>query len=310
MQALGIDIGGSGVKGAIVDLAKGELVVERIRLETPEVSTPENVAPLVDEIARRLEWTGPIGVTFPGVVNHGVIMTAANVDKAWEGVDAVRLFERVTGRPVKVLNDADAAGVAEVTYGAGRNQPGVVMMLTFGTGIGSALFLDGKLLPNTELGHLPIRGKDAEHRAAARVRKEDGLSWQEWAERVNEYLALLEFFLSPDLFIIGGGVSKKYDRYMQHLQTRARIVPAQLLNDAGIIGAAMFVSDLAKPDDLLNVSMVSTSTSPRPMDATPQPRENAPDRSEALEVEEPLALDGSEALHDNVDSAGAEANGR
>ncbi|MGL4648780.1 MAG: polyphosphate--glucose phosphotransferase, partial [Caldilineaceae bacterium] len=249
MQALGIDIGGSGVKGSVVDLARGELLGERVRFDTPLASTPAAVAPLVAAIVKQLKWTGPVGCTFPGIIYHGVIKTAANLDKAWVDTDGVRLFERVTGRPVKLINDADAAGIAEMSYGAGRNQAGVTIMLTFGTGIGSAVFLDGKLLPNTEFGHLPIRGKAAEHRAAARIRKEEGLSWEEWAERVNEYLALLEFFFSPDLFIIGGGVSKKYDRFMHLLRTRALIVPAQLLNDAGIMGAAMYVADLARPDD-------------------------------------------------------------
>lgn len=245
MQALGIDIGGSGVKGAIVDLERGELASERVRYDTPTESFPEAVAPLVAQLVEDCRWSGPVGVTFPGIVYHGVIKTAANVDKRWENVDAVKLFEQVTRRPVRVLNDADAAGVAEMTFGAGRNQPGVTIMLTFGTGIGTAIFLDGKLLPNTELGHLQVRGKDAEHRAAARIRKEEKLSWEEWAARVDEYLAKIEFFFSPDLLIIGGGVSRKYDKFLHFLNTRARVVPAQLLNEAGIIGAAMYVSDLS-----------------------------------------------------------------
>jgi polyphosphate glucokinase len=245
MQAMGIDIGGSGVKGGIVDLESGEIVSERLRLDTPSPSKPEAVASVVGQIVRSLHWAGPIGCTFPGVVYHGVIQTAANMDGSWLKVDAVTLFERVTGCPVRVLNDADAAGVAEMQHGAGRHQMGVVVLLTFGTGIGSAVFVNGHLLPNTEFGHLTIRGKDAELRAAGRVRKEQNLSWEQWAERVNEYLAALEFYLSPDLFIIGGGVSKRYDKFMHCLSTRARIVPAQLLNDAGIIGAAMHVSDLA-----------------------------------------------------------------
>ncbi len=245
MQALGIDIGGSGVKGAIVDLERGTLLSERIRYDTPAESYPDAVAPLVAQIVADCAWRGPVGITFPGIVYHGVVQTAANVDKRWTNVDAVKLFERATGCPVRVLNDADAAGVAEMTFGAGRNQTGVTIMLTFGTGIGSAVFLDGKLLPNTEFGHLPIRGKDAEHRAAARIRKEENLSWEQWAERVNEFLAAMEFFFSPDVFIVGGGVSKKYDKFMHFLKTRARIVPAQLLNEAGIIGAAMYVADLS-----------------------------------------------------------------
>jgi len=285
MQALGIDIGGSGVKGSVVDLARGELVGERIRLETPAISTPAAVAPLVTEIVHTLKWTGPVGCTFPGIIHHGVVKTSANMDKSWMDVNGVRLFERYTGRPVKLINDADAAGIAEMSYGAGRNQPGVVIMLTFGTGIGSAIFLDGKLLPNTEFGHLPIRGKAAEHRAAARIRKEEKLSWEEWAERVNEYLALMEFFFSPDLFIIGGGVSKKYDRFMHLLRTSALIVPAQLLNDAGIIGAAMYVSDLVQPDE------------------EPQGVAGAGVAHPQTSVTEPQTLDGSEALRTEGDAA-------
>lgn len=285
MQALGIDIGGSGVKGSVVDLAHGELVGERIRLETPSVSTPAAIAPLVAEIVSTLKWSGPVGCTFPGIIYHGVVKTSANMDKSWMDVNGVHLFERYTGRPVKLINDADAAGIAEMSYGAGRNQSGVAIMLTFGTGIGSAIFLDGKLLPNTEFGHLPIRGKAAEHRAAARIRKEEKLSWEEWAERVNEYLALMEFFFSPDLFIIGGGVSKKYDRFMHLLRTRARIVPAQLLNDAGIMGAAMYVRDLVKPD------------------GEPLPTLDADTSLQQAGVAEPQTLDGSEALRTEGDAA-------
>lgn len=246
MQAVGIDIGGSGIKGAIVDLERGELASERIRIETPVPSKPKAVAEAVTQLVHELKWSGPIGCTFPGIIYHGVIKTAANFDKEWVDVDAVRLFERATGCPVRMLNDADAAGVAEMQLGAGRHQHGVVIMLTFGTGIGSAIFVGGRLLPNTEFGHLPIRGKAAEHRAAARVRKEEDLSWEEWAVRVNEFLAHMEFFFSPDLFIIGGGVSKKQDKFIHLLKTRARVVPAQLLNEAGIIGAAMHVRDLAQ----------------------------------------------------------------
>ena len=249
MQALGVDIGGSGVKGAIVDLDRGELASERVRYDTPVESKPAAVAQLVANIVRDLNWKGPLGCTYPGVIHHGVVKTAANLDKGWINVDGVRLLERVTGRPVRLLNDADAAGIAEMELGAGRGEMGVVIMLTFGTGIGSAIFLDGKLIPNTEFGHLQIRGKDAEHRAAARIRKEESLTWEEWAGRVNEFLGQMEFFFSPDLFIIGGGVSKKYDKFLHLLRTRARTAPAQLLNEAGIIGAAMSVRDLAMRED-------------------------------------------------------------
>lgn len=303
MQALGIDIGGSGVKGSVVDLDRGELIGERVRLETPAISTPAAVAPLVAEIVKKLNWTGPIGCTFPGIIYHGAIKTAANLDKSWVDVDGVRLFARVTGRPVKLLNDADAAGIAEVTYGAGRNQPGVTILLTFGTGIGSALFLDGKLLPNTEFGHLPIRGKVAEHRCAARIRKEEGLSWEEWAERVNEYLAQLEFFFSPDLFIIGGGISKKYDRFMHLLRTRALVVPAQMLNDAGIVGAAMYVSDLVQPDQANDGSggalppvLANVLPSPEAMAGPADAMRIAMPPESSLKPDA-AALDGAETLH-------------
>lgn len=244
MNVLGIDIGGSGIKGAPVDITAGDLIDDRFRVATPDPATPEAVAEAVAEVAKHFEWHGPIGCTFPAVVQHGVVHTAANVDDSWIGVDAVTLFERVTGCPVRVLNDADAAGLAEMTLGAGKHQSGVVMMLTFGTGIGSAIFVEGRLLPNTELGHLQIRGKDAEHLAAARIRKEEGLSWKQWAKRVDEYLDHLEFYFSPDLFIIGGGVSKKQHKFLHYIETRAEVVPAQLLNEAGIIGAAMAARDL------------------------------------------------------------------
>ena len=246
MEVLGIDIGGSGIKGALVDVITGELTTKRHRIPTPDESTPENVAEVVAEIARHFDWQGPIGCTFPAVVRHGIIYTAANVDKSWIGTDAVTLFEKTTGCPVRVLNDADAAGLAEMVIGAGRNHTGVVIMLTFGTGIGTAIFVNGHLLPNTEFGHLPIRGKDAEHRASSKVRDDEDLSWAHWAKRVNEYLEQMEFFFSPDLFIIGGGVSKKQHKFLHLLQTQAEIAPAQLLNEAGIIGAAMAARELVK----------------------------------------------------------------
>ncbi len=239
MHVLGIDIGGSGIKGAPVNIMTGEMLAERHRIPTPDPSTPAAVAEVIGDMARHWEWRGPIGCTFPAVVHNRIIKTAANVDKSWIGVNAVELFEVATSCVARVVNDADAAGLAEMAFGAGRNRDGVVIMLTFGTGIGSAIFVDGALLPNTELGHLPIRGKDAEHRASDRVRKDEDLSWSQWAGRVNEYLEQMEFFFSPDLFIIGGGVSKKYQKFMPHLKTQAEIVPAQLFNNAGIIGAAM-----------------------------------------------------------------------
>jgi polyphosphate glucokinase len=247
MKILGIDIGGSGIKGAIVDVKKGEFVTERHRIETPTPSTPEAVAQVVGELVKYFDYQGPIGCTFPAVVQHGVIHTAANVDQGWIGVNGEALFQQVTGQPVHILNDGDAAGVAEMRFGAGRDRKGVVIMLTFGTGIGSAIFTEGVLLPNTEFGHMKIRGKDAEHRAAARIRDEEGLSWKRWAKRVDEFLHTMEFLFSPDLFIIGGGVSKKFEKYAPHLTVEAEMVPAQLLNDAGIIGAAMAAHEIYPP---------------------------------------------------------------
>lgn len=247
MRILGIDIGGSGIKGAIVDVKKGEFVTERHRIETPTPSTPEAVAAVIKELVQYFEYEGPIGCTFPAVVQHGVIHTAANVDQSWIGVNGEELFQRVTGHPIHILNDADAAGVAEMRHGTGRDRNGVVIMLTFGTGIGSAIFTDGVLVPNTEFGHMKIRGKDAEHRAAARIREEEDLSWKRWGKRVNEFLQTMEFLFSPDLFIVGGGVSKKYEKYQSQLDVDAEIVPAQLLNDAGIIGAAMAAYEIHRP---------------------------------------------------------------
>ena len=241
--ALGIDIGGSGIKGAPVDLATGELLAERFRIETPQPALPKALAKTVGEVAAHFDWSGPVGVTFPGVVTHGVVHTAANLDPAWIGVDAAGLFAPALDlddhEQVHVLNDADAAGLAEIAHGAGRGQAGVVLMLTFGTGIDSALFLDGRLVPNTELGHLQIRGKDAEHRASAKVKEDKDLSWDDWADRVEEYLTHVEALFSPDLLIIGGGVSKNPDKFLPKLDLRAKIVPATLANTAGIVGAAM-----------------------------------------------------------------------
>ena len=248
MQGLGIDIGGSGIKGAIVDLEQGELVGERHRIETPQPATPQAVAQVVNQIVRHFKWDGPFGCTFPAIVRNGVTMTAANVDKSWIGTDAAGLFNQVTGQRVRVLNDADAAGIAEMALGAGRGrQKGLVMVLTFGTGIGSAIFLDGKLLPNSEFGHLPMpmKGIIAEHYCSERIRKEEDLKWGDWATRTNHYLALLELLLSPDLFVIGGGISKKADKWLPLLKTRAALVPAELQNEAGIVGAAMAVQEAA-----------------------------------------------------------------
>ncbi|MGH8775100.1 MAG: polyphosphate--glucose phosphotransferase [Jiangellaceae bacterium] len=247
-QGFGIDIGGSGIKGAPVDLATGEFAAERVRIDTPDESTPENVVDVVLDVLADFDWKARFGCTFPGIVQRGVIRSAANVDTSWIGVDlAAQLYDR-TGQQAVVVNDADAAGVAEDRLGAAADVHGVVIVTTLGTGIGSALLHDGVLLPNTEFGHLRLAdGKEAEKRAAASVRDEKRLSWQEWAARLQEFYSHLEFIFSPDLFVVGGGVSKKADRFLPLLKLATPIVPADLRNDAGIIGAALLAAEGA-PD--------------------------------------------------------------
>jgi polyphosphate glucokinase len=239
MAILGIDIGGSGVKGAPVDTVRGELLEERHRVPTPHPSDVSGVLEAAAEVADQFSGYDRVGITFPGVVVDGVIRTAANVDKSWLDAPAAKLFSERLGKQVSVLNDADAAGVAEIAFGAGRGQRGLTVMLTFGTGIGSALFLDGTLIPNTEFGHIELDGKDAEMKASDRAREHEELSWEKWATRVQHYLRHVEMLLSPRLFIIGGGVSKKADRFFPLIDIRTPIVPATLLNNAGIIGAAV-----------------------------------------------------------------------
>ncbi|WP_328343013.1 polyphosphate--glucose phosphotransferase [Streptomyces violaceus] len=243
MQIFGVDIGGSGIKGAPVDLEKGDLAQERHKVLTPHPATPDGVADGVKQVVDHFGWTGPIGVTFPGVVTDGaVIRTAANVDDSWIDTDArVLLGERLGGLPVTVVNDADAAGVAEMHFGAGRDRRGTVIVLTLGTGIGSAVFVDGVLVPNTELGHLELDGHDAEKRASSKAREDHDMTWEHWAShRVRKYLAHVEMLFSPELFIIGGGVSRKSHKFLPHIEgIKAEIVPAQLQNNAGIVGAAM-----------------------------------------------------------------------
>ncbi|MGY1637230.1 polyphosphate--glucose phosphotransferase [Geodermatophilus sp. SYSU D00742] len=239
MLGFGVDIGGSGIKGCLVDLDKGELQGERLRIGTPQPSLPEPVYDVVGQIVDHFGWEGRVGVTFPGVLKHGVAHTAANVDKSWLGTDlAAGLAERVPDG-VQTLNDADAAGLAEMRYGAGRDRRGVVLMLTFGTGIGSALFSDGVLVPNTEFGHIQVDGEDGERRASAAAREREDLSYPDWARRVDRYLDVLEASVWPDLIIVGGGVSKKAHKWVPLLSTRTPVVPAELLNDAGIVGAAL-----------------------------------------------------------------------
>jgi polyphosphate glucokinase len=239
-HVLGIDIGGTGVKAAPVDTSTGQLVAPRQKIETPQPSTPDAVVGVVTELVKSFGWTGKAGITFPGVVIGGFIRTAANLDQGWLGIDGAEAFGQATGLNVTVLNDADAAGVAEMKFGAGKGQVGTVLMLTLGTGIGSALFIDGILVPNTEFGHIEIRGKDAEKRASEHARESEELSWGKWAGHVDEYLAHMEALLSPGLIIIGGGISKKSEKFLPLLTgLQAKVVPAGMLNDAGIVGAAM-----------------------------------------------------------------------
>jgi polyphosphate glucokinase len=239
VQGFGVDIGGSGIKGCTVDLDRGELAGERVRIDTPQPSLPEAVCEVVGRIVHAFGWTERIGVTYPGVMKSGVAYTAANMDKSWIGTNLAEHLESVIPGTVQTLNDADAAGLAEMRYGAGRDQRGLVLMLTFGTGIGSALFADGVLVPNTEFGHIQVDGEDGERRASAAAREREDLSWSAWAKRVDRYLDVLEAGLWPDLIIVGGGVSKKSDKWVPLLSTRTTVVPAQLHNDAGIVGAAL-----------------------------------------------------------------------
>jgi polyphosphate glucokinase len=240
MQSFGVDIGGSGIKGCTVDLVEGQLVGERVRIPMPQPSTPEAVYAVVADLVGQFGWDKEVGVTFPGVMKKGVAHTAANVDKSWIGTDIDTDLERhLPGGPVQTLNDADAAGIAEMRYGSGRDKRGVVLLLTFGTGIGSALFVDGHLVPNTEFGHIEVDGEDGEKRASAAAREREDLKWPDWAKRVDRFLDVLEGSIWPDLIIVGGGVSKKADKWVPHLTTRTPVVAAQLLNDAGIVGAAL-----------------------------------------------------------------------
>jgi polyphosphate glucokinase len=243
VQGFGVDIGGSGIKGCLVDLEKGELIGERLRIETPQPSLPDAVYGVVGRIVGHFAWTGRVGVTFPGVMKDGVAYTAANVDKSWIGTDVDAGLDRQIPGTVETLNDADAAGIAEMRYGAGRGRNGVVLMLTFGTGIGSALFVDGHLVPNTEFGHIQVDGEDGERRASAAVREREELSYPVWARRVDRYLDVLEAGLWLDLIIVGGGVSKKANKWVPLLSTRTPVVPAELQNDAGIVGAALAAAE-------------------------------------------------------------------
>jgi polyphosphate glucokinase len=239
MNVFGIDVGGSGIKGAPVNTQTGELIAERVRIKTPKPATPEALIATAAEVVRQSSWDGPVGCGFPAVVKDGVVRTAANIDQAAIGFDVQGRLEQELGDPVRVINDGDAAGLAEMRWGAGRGVQGVVVMLTLGTGIGTSLFVEDRLVPNTEFGHIEIRGEDAEHRAADSARKREALGWKEYAERLDEYLHRLEDLLWPDLIIIGGGISKKSEKFLPHLTARTKVVPAQMLNEAGIAGAAL-----------------------------------------------------------------------
>lgn len=244
MEILGVDIGGSGIKGAPVDTQTGALIAPRFRLSTPSPSKPQAVAEIIAQIVQKFNWQGLIGCGYPGVVQNGVTMSAANVHKQWIGLDAATLITDITGCQTYVINDADAAGLAEMTFGAGKGRKGVVFIVTIGTGLGTALFKDGILMPNTEFGHIEIDCKDAETYATDAARKRLKLSWKRWARYFNKYLLTMEKLVSPDLIILGGGVSKEHDRFVPYLTTRAEIVPAQMFNEAGIVGAALAARSL------------------------------------------------------------------
>lgn len=239
MHILGIDIGGSGIKGAPVDTKKGVLLESRIRIKTPKNGEPVPIAEVVNQISESIKWNGKIGIGFPAPVKSGRIMMAANVSQKWVGANADEIFSKITGHDCTLINDADAAGLAEMTFGAGRGETGTVILLTLGTGIGTAVFHRRQLIPNTEFGHLEIKGLDAEYRASAFARERDKLSWKKYAKRVDNYLRKMETLFWPDLFIIGGGISKDSEKFLPLLTTKVQVVPAQLLNDAGIVGAAL-----------------------------------------------------------------------
>lgn len=246
-RGFGIDVGGSGVKGGVVDLDTGQLIGERYKLLTPQPSTPDAVAATIAEVVGHFGWTGPLGVCYPGVITHGVVRTAANVDKSWIGARVDDVYSRaLDGQPVTVLNDADAAGLAEQRFGAGKDLDGLIVLLTFGTGIGSAVIHHGLLLPNTELGHIEVDGMEAEHRAASSVKEAKGWSYERWAREVTKVLIAVENAIWPDLIIVGGGISRKADKWVPLLQNRTPVVAAALQNSAGIVGAAMAAADAAR----------------------------------------------------------------
>ncbi|WP_322920693.1 polyphosphate--glucose phosphotransferase [Nocardioides renjunii] len=246
----GIDFGGTGIKGAPVDLAIGDFAHGRVRIDTPKPATPQAVAGVFGQIIGNFEAaTTPVGVTVPGIVRRGVVMSAANIDKSWIGEDADAIFTEALGREVHVVNDADAAGLAEAEYGAAKGRKGLVMVITLGTGIGSALIWDGQLVPNSEMGHLEIDGEVAEVRAATSAREREGLSWQDWSVRLTTYFRHLERLFTPDLFVVGGGVSKSWEKFGHLIQVDTEMVPATLQNRAGIVGAALVAHRKAGQED-------------------------------------------------------------
>lgn len=239
MEILGIDIGGSGIKGAIVDTKTGDLVTERHRIPTPKPATPEAMLSTISELIKEFDWHGPVGCGFPAAVVDEIVRTASNIDDSWIGINAAKIIEEQTGCPTHLVNDVDAAGFAEMKFGAGKNEPGTVIIAAFGTGIGTAIFKNKQLLPNTELGHILLNGQKAEHYAANSIRKQEELSWEEWGGRVQEYLQYLEKLFYPNLFILGGGVSKYFQEYSSFIHLDTELVPAANRNHAGIIGAAL-----------------------------------------------------------------------
>ncbi|MFQ4150452.1 ROK family protein [Arthrobacter sp. LAPM80] len=243
---IGIDIGGTGIKGGIVDIETGDILGERYRIPTPTPSTPQAVAKVVKDIVEELmtrehapSKKAPVGITFPAIISHGIARSAANVDQSWIDADVDKIFSEELGRDVQVMNDADAAGLAEARYGAGKDIKGTVLVITLGTGIGSAFIFNGKLVPNVELGHLEIDGVDAETKASASARARDDISWDEYAVRLQRYFSHVEFLFSPELFIIGGGISKRSEDYLPQLKLRTKIITAELKNNAGIVGGAL-----------------------------------------------------------------------
>jgi polyphosphate glucokinase len=241
MRSLGIDIGGTGIKGAPVELPSGEILAEHLHLPTPQPATPRAVSAVIQKMVRHFQFTGQVGVGFPGVIRQGVVGTAVNLSPSWVGKNAEKIFKKAVKLQVSVINDADAAGLAEVHHGAGKKEKGTVVLITLGTGIGSAVFIGGELVPNTELGHLPLHGRDAEKTASAKAREKHDWGWKKWSKRVREYLQLVEKLINPDLIIVGGGVSRRAEKWLPRASQgiRAKVVPAKLHNEAGIVGAAM-----------------------------------------------------------------------